>query len=233
MTCQELRLFFEDPLPPDAEFRVESEHLANCSECARFVDTQRQLRSGLRRLRDAVPQFPEKLDAAVLTNYRRDVANRPSNVNAAAARRRIAILGLSGAAAAIVLMAVLPFLVRPSGTSQVSREHRPASTAVSQSIAGNPTAKLSVPAEIGSSHRARHRHSAAPVVAREISPSPDFRSLMYCDELSCGGVMELIRVQLPSGGVVPGSASTAAGGTVIADVLVGPDGIARGIRIVE
>src|SRR5215469_8130446 len=96
MTCQELRLFFEDPLAQDTEFRAESEHLATCRECARFVDTQRQLRSGLRRLRASVPQFPEKLDVAVLTNYRRDIVNRPSNVNAAAARRRTAIFCMSG-----------------------------------------------------------------------------------------------------------------------------------------
>lgn len=56
---------------------------------------------------------------------------------------------------------------------------------------------------------------------------------MYCDELSCGGVMELIRVQLPSSGIEPGSASAPAKAPVIADVLVGPDGIARGIRIVQ
>jgi len=45
--------------------------------------------------------------------------------------------------------------------------------------------------------------------------------------------MEVIRVQLPSAGVAPDPASTAAGGTVISNVLGGPDGIARGIRIVE
>jgi hypothetical protein len=45
--------------------------------------------------------------------------------------------------------------------------------------------------------------------------------------------MEIIRVQLPVSiaGLTPGSAAT--GDTVFADVLVGPDGIARGIRIVE
>jgi hypothetical protein len=45
--------------------------------------------------------------------------------------------------------------------------------------------------------------------------------------------MDVIRVQLPSPifGIMPGSAQ--ATGFVSADVLVGPDGIARGIRLVE
>jgi len=56
---------------------------------------------------------------------------------------------------------------------------------------------------------------------------------MYCDQLSCAEAMEIIRVQLPTSmaGLTPGS--TATGDAVFADVLVGPDGIARGIRIVE
>jgi hypothetical protein len=45
--------------------------------------------------------------------------------------------------------------------------------------------------------------------------------------------MEVIRVQLPSPvfGMMPGSVP--ATGFVSADVLVGPDGVARGIRLVE
>jgi hypothetical protein len=56
---------------------------------------------------------------------------------------------------------------------------------------------------------------------------------MYCDQLSCAEAMEVIRVQLPTSiaGLTPGSTPT--DGMVFADVLVGPDGIARGIRIVE
>jgi hypothetical protein len=60
-----------------------------------------------------------------------------------------------------------------------------------------------------------------------------FQSLMYCDQISCPGAMEVIRVQLPSPvmGLTPTSARM--GGAVSADILVGPDGIARGIRVVE
>src|SRR5262249_42904456 len=66
------------------------------------------------------------------------------------------------------------------------------------------------------------------------TPLPEeFHSLMYCDELSCAGAMEMIRVQLPSAMVARPAGLMQSGDAVYADVLVGADGIARGIRIVE
>jgi hypothetical protein len=56
---------------------------------------------------------------------------------------------------------------------------------------------------------------------------------MYCDEISCGGTMEIIRMRLPAWGADDAPPSTETNGTVLADVLVGADGIARGIRIVQ
>ena len=226
MTCQELRLYFEDPQRADAEFRVETEHLAHCADCARFVSTQRQLGVKLRRLREAVPQFPVGLDSTVLANYRRAVANRTSSSNAATASRRIAILCMT--AAAIVLVAGVVFFLKPKVASPISGPRRVEAVITSQSSAGSAIARLSGPTKRRRSHLAVGRRRALPGVA-----APGFRSLMYCDELSCGELMELIRVQLPSASIGLEAASTAAGGTVMADVLVGPDGIARGIRIVE
>jgi hypothetical protein len=60
----------------------------------------------------------------------------------------------------------------------------------------------------------------------------EFRGLMFCDELSCGGGMDMIRIQLPASLVPrPDSGFQPTGGAVNADVLIGPDGVARGIRI--
>jgi hypothetical protein len=231
MTCRELRLYFEDPLRSDAEFPIEAEHLLHCTECAGFVEGQRQLGAGLRRIREGVPQFPGTLDATVLANYRRDV-NRRSYPTAANARRRIAILCASSAAAAMILVAVLVYFARPRAASRISEPFGSRSVATSQPVVGISTANLSGPAKIRRSHLRRGRSTPSPTTSETSLPS-GFRSLMYCDELSCGGVMEVIRVQLPSSGGGLGPASTPASGTVIADVLVGPDGIARGIRVVE
>ncbi len=70
---------------------------------------------------------------------------------------------------------------------------------------------------------------AAAVTHRGPLP-PGFASLMYCDEMSCTGQMEVIRVELPPP-VTPTAGPAAA--PVMAEMLVGADGIARGIRIVQ
>jgi hypothetical protein len=66
------------------------------------------------------------------------------------------------------------------------------------------------------------------------NPVPEgFRSLMYCDELSCGGAMDVLRIELQPSDAGLIAAAPQSGSVVSADVLVGADGIARGIRIVR
>src|SRR5262249_47443400 len=60
-----------------------------------------------------------------------------------------------------------------------------------------------------------------------------FQSLVYCDPFSCSGAMDVIRVRLPSPVLRTTPFSGGTDSLVSADVLVGPDGIARGIRVVE
>ena len=60
-----------------------------------------------------------------------------------------------------------------------------------------------------------------------------FQSLMYCDQISCPGAMEVIRMQFPPPLLGLAPRSGAANGLISADVLVGQDGIARGIRVIE
>jgi hypothetical protein len=51
---------------------------------------------------------------------------------------------------------------------------------------------------------------------------------MFCDPLICSGEEEVIRMELP------GSASSADGSQpVVADVIVGEDGLVRAMRIVN
>ena len=73
MTCNELRLYFEDPLRMDAKFPCEAEHLAHCAECARLVEARHELGAGLRLVRESAPEPSAALEAAVLANYRRRI----------------------------------------------------------------------------------------------------------------------------------------------------------------
>jgi HAMP domain-containing protein len=63
--------------------------------------------------------------------------------------------------------------------------------------------------------------------------SAGFQNLMYCDALSCSGAMEVIRMQLPVAAMNRDPALQQRNGIVLADVLIGSDGIARAIRIVN
>ena len=58
-------------------------------------------------------------------------------------------------------------------------------------------------------------------------------NLMYCDQISCSGALDIIRMQLPASPVAGDSTSAPAQDVVLADVLVGSDGVARAIRIVN
>ena len=63
------------------------------------------------------------------------------------------------------------------------------------------------------------------------SETAEYVPLMLCDPLICSGDEQVIRMELPAG--AQGSADANAGQTVMADVVVGEDGLVRGMRIVH
>jgi hypothetical protein len=251
MTCRELRLYFEDPLRLDLAFAEEADHLARCEECARFVEMQGRLGSGLRLAREMAPRFPTSLDAKVLAGYRQHVADRAEQSHPEPRRRAFVVLrrGAAAAVAAATLFLLLPHAYR-SFISQVRKGPAVAvdSGTVAASVPVSPVASpLSTASRYSAANRATHiprSHQARvsnlePAVPSQPSAGTlqssrpaTFRSLMYCDELSCGEGLDIIRVQLPASvtAFAPGPDSS---GPVFADVLVGDDGIARGIRIVR
>jgi hypothetical protein len=231
MTCQELRLFFEDPFRRDGPFGPEAEHLAHCADCARFVEAQRELGTGLRLARELAPRFPAALDEVVLANYRREIAKTAVGGKSNGERRRWAAWGWSAAAAAVVLAAAL--LSLPGRKDPVARPESPAAFVSMSPPTSTESTAPSRPEPVHSAGNRTLRKPAAQVgTTRDRPVAADFRSLMYCDELSCGGPLAVIRVQLPasSAGL---TALNSKNDAVFADVLVGPDGIARGIRIVQ
>jgi len=231
MTCHELRLYFEDPMRRDDELRVELEHLAHCVDCARYVRAQRELGNSLRLVREAIPELPAALDAAVLAGYRRHLGERYRAVVQVRDKRSLALLRWGAAVAVVLLTAAL--LYRPEHRAQPTADR----TVVSPPVVALPArVTTQVAKDLRGTRRrpatATHRHSALPSTspAAVSALPPGFRSLMFCDELSCGEALEVIRVQLPSSA---GTLAASGGQPVFADVLVGPDGIARGIRVVE
>lgn len=236
MTCHELRLHFEDPLRMDAKFLREADHLAHCTECARFVEVRHELGAGLRLVRESAPESSAALEAAVLANYRRRI---PGDLPLVRSRpRRFTVVSWTAAAAAVLALvaALILHSARRLETSNLKIES--AQPPMAQPDTSEKGANRVPWTNAASSPTTRGRSARQPRRAPQLATtkrkaSEDFRSLMYCDALSCGGVMQVIRVQLPSSAVAFEPAAASPDGAIYADVLVGSDGIARGIRVVQ
>jgi hypothetical protein len=60
-----------------------------------------------------------------------------------------------------------------------------------------------------------------------------YSNLMYCDPVTCSGPMQVVRIKVPVGQVKPNVGQQVGNGFVNADVVVGPDGVARAIRVAQ
>lgn len=60
---------------------------------------------------------------------------------------------------------------------------------------------------------------------------PGYSNLMYCDPVACSGPMQVVHIKVPVEQVKPNLGQSSGNGFVNADVLVGPDGVARAIRV--
>ena len=242
MTCKE----FHDCQANDqrtALVRVDSaevsEHFANCPECRGFAEEHRELSEFLHALRGSVPTVPANVDRSVIMGYRRFMAERaPSGIRT----RRITLHGALGWAAALIFAVVvaygaLPLFVphqqswfdRQSITIKPAPAARRESTAIKESPQAQNSASQRSTSTASSVRAAAHRAAATQEAA---SLPTGFQSLMYCDQISCAGEMDIIRVRLPSP-MLGFTAAAQPNGVFTADVIVGPDGIARGIRVVE
>lgn len=243
MTCEELRTHFEkNALPAEAEFWTDSRvaaHIASCAECSKFVEERQSVGKSLHLLRESVGPVPASLDAAVLANYRHFMTGRQATSKPQVQKARVPLFLRLGAVAALLLIAsaIAWYSARkPIKTIAAPPPVQPSPTTVA-ALPDTPTGQP----QIRPAHRLvapARKHSAPSNVhpaERTVASMPDyFRSLMYCDELSCDGAMGMIRVQLPASTLArPTSAFRPANGLVNADVIIGPDGIARGIRIDE
>jgi hypothetical protein len=252
MTCKELRCYFEDHLR-DAEVRCArgavAEHAAKCPDCNRFVAEQRELGRSLREIRESAGPVPQSVGNSVLVNYRRHMAGQGARYRIRHGKfsPRLA-WGMAALAAALLVTAGSLLRSRHSTTGTTVRATATRTNAISVTEAaknpisgvrpsGLPEQQRPIKPKLATVKRvhplAPERVASLPV--RSVRSLPEgFRSLMYCDELSCPPDMEMIRVQLPSS-AMPRHVSSfiQTNGSVTADVLVGPDGIARGIRFEE
>jgi hypothetical protein len=252
MTCKELRRYWgsDSGIKSGAQWDVAevSEHISNCQECNRVVRQWQEIANCLSLLRDSVPPIPDSLDQAVLAGYRR----YPWKHSHMAVPVRLRILLKVRESLAWTTAVAFAFVVAYGGMLLFSprqrgwldrqvEERQPiaasfATTARSKETEQREITAAKEPVPKKRDHivaSARHADYPISTIEPDDAFQASFKSLMYCDQLSCSGAMDVIHVQLPAPllGVMP--ASVRAGGVVSAYVLVGTDGIARGIRVVD
>ncbi len=90
----------------------------------------------------------------------------------------------------------------------------------------------------GAANSIMHLASAGGATASGVGQSagstwPGYSDLMYCDPVVCSGPMQVVRIKVPVGQVKPGAGKNGSNSNsfVNAEVVVGPDGVARAIRV--
>jgi hypothetical protein len=222
-----------------------SEHIANCPECNHLIEGQKELATCLDLLRGCAPQIPGSLDASVLAKYRTyisDISEQSRSAVVISLGNQMILRGAFSWVAAVTFAVIVAygtiFLLIPrqrSAARWTLTERQPVVSAPVLNIKTEIPNRRQPVRKRPKSIAASAEHSDAVPSATPVANSfpSRFRSLMYCDQLSCPGAMEVIRVQLASPVLGVSSISSKVNGVVSADVLVGPDGIARAIRVVE
>jgi hypothetical protein len=72
---------------------------------------------------------------------------------------------------------------------------------------------------------------ASSVAQSASSTWPGYSNLMYCDPVVCSGPMQVVHIKVPVGQVKPDVGQSTSNSYVNAEVVVGPDGVARAIRV--
>jgi hypothetical protein len=229
------------------------DHVRECPRCAMGLSDQRKLAKALRAVNVAASneQAPANVEHSLLRAFRgRLDASRPATVQAASPRRSGAVAWpvWAVAAAALLLLGLVAGwkmrpaasvhgLERPSSAPPVTNEKaglstvrngdaRSASAAVHDAVSLLQTAK----------HRAPSQRVGTPGERAAAEATTRFYPLPYGSGLGLDEGWGLVRVQVPRASLeslgLPVSAG-AANEMLTADVVVGQDGLARGIRFVQ
>ena len=246
MNCTEVRSYLESAAakktPPSEQPAEVTEHARHCPGCARLLGEDTELVRLLSLMRETTPAVSPSLDSAILTNFRERATRRSTPIRFFNPASSALTMLWRGAAAAAILATVAGLLIYRHVTLAAETIQPPPPVAVIQpphpAITHAVIAKAAAaPKRNSPSHHAKQTEDArtappAPAEARSAFP-PGFTGLMYCDPLSCGEPMEVIRMQLPRLPAGPTRSSPRTNDIVYADVLVGSDGVARGYRIVQ
>lgn len=255
MTCREFMEAAES-LTPSQLLQMQTEegavlaHARECGACGSWLASQRLLGSALQALQahTAQREASPRVEQAVLQAFRTQgfgPAPAVATERAAPAAWRLSRFFEIGAYAAVAAALIVGVFVgsRMWRGRQAVTNRAQAPVATSPRQAGSKTAVAAniEPGENRPEEMAHQSGNPARTRSTELTPKrprqagqpaalttadrQGFVPLMFCDPLICSGDEQIIRMELPADG--NGSQP------VIADVVVGDDGLVRAMRIVN
>lgn len=254
MTCREFKDAAE-LLTPSRVLRLEDEallsHSVECPACGAWLNEQRSLGHALLTLqeRTAEREAGPNVEATLLRAFRMgNLVAAPVTMDRAAptARRlsRLFEVGAYVAAAAALLIAILlgtrvwrtqgeeqpqalvPVVTQPQSHASGGQTEAAKTTAPDDS-ANMAVKSLRTVATRGAT--TQPKESQDPTLAKA-EDNQGYVDLMLCDPLICSGNTQVVRMELPASSFGPADSSEL---PVVADVVVGDDGLVRAYRIVN
>jgi len=230
-------------------------HAGGCQKCAAWLSEQQEITASMRALqaRTARCEAGPELEQRLLRKFRQarseapqielakgftPIAFRLSRFFEVGAYVAVAAAIVVGLFLGIHLLEERSTKARMQGQSRQARATPVPSTVATERL---PAHEI-VPATHNSGASAGKREVAsgrmeptevtnatsASTDASQASGDPDYVALMFCDPLSCSTDTQVVRMELPRA-----TASDRDGQPLVADVVVGYDGVVRAMRIVN
>ena len=108
---------------------------------------------------------------------------------------------------------------------------RPAAAYEEARYDSTPLTRLPLPANVAPVIRLAASGASGSMAQPASSTWPGYSNLMYCDPVVCSGPMQVVHIKVPVGQVKPNLGQTVGNAFVNAEVVIGPDGVARAIRV--
>lgn len=190
-------------------------HARTCESCGQLVDRELQLRPVLTELADSSRHSEPS------PSVKHNLLAEFESMHRARPKRNPFVLRFALAAAAIIVVAIgiaLFYHPHPRPNSPVVSTHAP--QPIPEAIAPVVTV-ASAPKPTSPIRKAAHEQAVA---------TNDFYPLVMCDSITCAGPTVAVRVELQAS---PLAGRDGQSRSVMADLLVGEDGLVRGVRFLQ
>lgn len=256
MNCSEFQHISHELARDQVEGREKIEALAHageCPRCAEYLQQEHSLSLKLGFLSQALhgQESPAALESTLIAAFREHAAQASGNGGVPLhtgprywARQKFWVWGTTAAALAVVIALTFGLHLGRRTPARASANVASAGAMPQQttpaSLSGTTASQDELNQQAPAIQAVRHNRAPVPRIraARDerttVADASGFVPLVYCDELNCGTPGDVVRLELPASSLpMMGMASDNRSGPVRADVVVGEDGIARAIRLVD